>query len=271
LSVGKKRSDGYHAFESLMVTISLYDDIIFRPGNGSIKLSCDDPMVPCDERNLVYRAAKVLADSAGINPSVEIELIKRIPSQAGLGGGSSDAAATLWALNDYWKIGYSVSELTCLAEKLGSDVGFFLHGPVGVCSGRGEIIDPVDVRFDFFAVLVKPDVSISTADAYRAHLPSDQLIPRARQLANRLSGSKPSDIYPYLTNDLEEAAYRVSPEVGELKNQLQRIVSVPVMLSGSGSALFALFDTLDQAMQAAESISNVFGELTYWVIQNNAW
>jgi 4-diphosphocytidyl-2-C-methyl-D-erythritol kinase len=271
LSVGSLRSDGYHHFESLMATITLYDDLIFRQGKNSITLTCDDSSIPLGADNLVYQACSLLAAQSDTDANVDIELIKRLPTQAGMGGGSADATGTLLGLNEMWKLNWPREELTRLAAMLGSDVGFFLHGPLAICSGRGEAVLPVDFVWNFWGVVVKPKISLSTAQVYRNYQESDREFSRADALVKILPSRKPSEVYPYLSNDLETAAFRISPELGELKTELQKLMNVPVMLSGSGSAMFALFDAQNDAKAALHRIQSFNEELTCWLVKNNAW
>ena len=273
LSAGPLRSDGYHGFESLMATITLYDDLLIRPGNRRIHLTCDEPTVPVGPDNLVYRACSLLAGHCDLDAGVEIELIKRIPAQAGLGGGSSDAAAALIGLNELWDLGKSREELTRLAGMLGSDVGFFLAGPLAICTGRGEVVEPVEgLEWEFWGVVVKPKVSLSTASVYREFRDSDgHAFGGARELAEKLATCRPSQIAPYLHNDLEAPARRLCGGLGELQTGLEGLLSAKVLLSGSGSAMYCLFDTLDQARSALHRIRSFDRELTCWLVKNNAW
>ncbi|NLE28138.1 MAG: 4-(cytidine 5'-diphospho)-2-C-methyl-D-erythritol kinase [Phycisphaerae bacterium] len=272
LSVGPKRPDNFHAFESLMATVTLYDDLLIRP-SASLNLTCDDDTIPTGIDNLIYRASTLLADEANVEPNVEIELVKRIPTQAGLGGGSADAAGTLFGLNELWNLRWPTEDLKKLAAVLGSDVGFFLCGPMAICTGRGEIVTPVAVSWNFWGLIVKhPRIALSTAEVYRHYVQdSRRNFSKAESMAKRLPRSKPSEIYPYLENDLESSAFTINPELGELRRSLESLLSVPVRLSGSGSALFALFDTRDQAAQASLRVQSSFKELTCWVVKNNTW
>jgi 4-diphosphocytidyl-2-C-methyl-D-erythritol kinase len=272
LSVGSRRPDGFHAFESLMTTVTLYDDLLIRPCREGVNLTCDEGSIPTGIDNLVYRACTLLAERAEIEPNVDIELVKRIPTQAGLGGGSADAAGTLLGLNELWNLDRPTAELMKMAACLGSDVGFFLNGPLAICSGRGEIVTPVDVPWDFWGLIVKPAAALSTAEVYRKFEPKvGQTFARAEALVKRLPKSKPSDIYPYLENDLESSAFAINGELGDLRRSLEKLLNVPVRLSGSGSALFALFDTRQQAGQALNRVQSLHEELTCWLIKNNAW
>ncbi len=272
LSVGPKRPDGFHEFESLMTTITLYDDLLFRLNGEGINLTCDDASIPTGIDNLVYRAAVKLAEEAEIDPNITVELVKRIPSQAGLGGGSAAAAGTLLGLNELWNLRRSTDSLVALSASLGSDVGFFLKGPLAICTGRGEIVTPVDQTWNFWAVIIKPPMSLSTAEVYRRFEPvNGRKFERAASLAKKLAKSKPSDIYPFLENDLEASAFAINEELSALRKSLEVCLNVPVRLSGSGSVLFALFDDRQQAGNALNRIRSSYKELTCWLVKNNSW
>lgn len=272
LSVGRVRPDGFHEFESLMATITLYDDLLIRPGLDSINLTCDDSSLPVNNDNLVYRACSLFAAQSDTDANVDLELIKRIPSQAGLGGGSADAAGTLVGLNELWDLDWPRGELAKLGAMLGSDVGFFMHGPLAICSGRGEVVRPLDFGWEFWGVVMKPPISLSTAEVYRHFDETGRgQFARAAAFARRLPGSKPSEVYEYLVNDLETAAFRISRELGVLKQDLENLLNVPVLLSGSGSSLFALFDTRAAAESAVKRVQTSHKALTCWLVKNNTW
>ncbi len=272
LSVGAKRPDGYHIFESLMATVTLYDELLIKQSADKIRLVCDDSSIPTDSGNLVYRSASLMAGFAGIDPTIDIELVKKIPTRAGLGGGSSNASATLFGLNNMWDLNWPESKLLELAEMLGSDVGFFLKGPLAICSGRGEIVHPLHFTWDFWGLIIKPEASLSTSEVYQYHRVSgSNRMDASRELAERLPSSKPSQIYEYLSNDLESSAFRTNPELGVLRKELEKSLNIPVRLSGSGSAMFALFDTKEDSVSAFRKLKRFYPDLTYWVVRNSLW
>src|SRR5512135_520820 len=142
LEILRKRPDGYHELESLMVAVDLFDTLTFTADpSGAITLRCDDPTLPTDRRNLVVKAAERLKAESGCPRGATIELRKAIPAQAGLAGGSSDAAATLAALDRLWELRTPPGHLDALAGEIGSDVAFFRHAPIAVCRGRGECVE----------------------------------------------------------------------------------------------------------------------------------
>jgi len=272
LALGSRRADGYHEFESLMCTVSLYDRLdIKQTRAGGIDLICDDPALPCERENLVYRAAELLARATGVDTGVKITLSKRIPTEAGLGGGSADAAAALVGLNHLWKLNLPPARLAQLAERLGSDVPFFLFGPLAICTGRGEIVEPLEQRWPFWAVLVKPAIGLSTASVYRHYrAQANSSIGGARRLANRLAELKPSEASPLLFNALEPAAFELAGELKQLHDHLEDLTGSVVRLCGSGSAMFSLFDTAEQAAAVYQRVSQ-YPDLDAWIVTNNCW
>ncbi|MEO6434818.1 MAG: 4-(cytidine 5'-diphospho)-2-C-methyl-D-erythritol kinase [Tepidisphaeraceae bacterium] len=231
-------------------------------------LSSDHPTLETDHRNLVVRAATALADQAsrvgegstgGGLTSVSALLHKRIPAGAGLGGGSSDAAATLIGLNRLWKLDWPAARLAGLAAQLGSDVPFFLGGSSSICTGRGEIVRPTPPPIPMggpepWAVLVLPKIEVSTPAVYRRFdemkLGSEQVL---RDEPDWLAWSKLSaaELMSRLVNDLEPPAFSLRPELGELRQALERQLGRVVRMSGSGSSLFTLCDSMDEARTLA--------------------
>jgi 4-diphosphocytidyl-2-C-methyl-D-erythritol kinase len=302
LRVGPPRTDGFHPLLSWMTTVSLFDTLTFRSTNTvGITLRCDDPTLPTDERNLVVKAARLLLSALSHERrqevgGLEIDLLKRIPSGAGLGGGSSDAATTLLALNKLWQLNWTASQLGNLAAQLGSDVPFFLHGPSSVCTSRGDVVAPIAIPAAKWALLVLPAMHVSTPAVYKRfdelHLRVAGL--RRAQSSRELARRSPSEdtrresspatrgetireeevlewddqppwhqwaqlsarlLLPRLINDLEAPAFSWVPELGELRQRVESIVDRPVRMSGSGSSLFTLFDTRDEAEAAAHDVN----------------
>ena len=265
LDVLGKRPDGYHELETLMVSIGLYDTLRFQTNaSGRLELSLDaaspaitpeaGALLPLDDRNLVIRAANLLREHTDCTLGASINLAKSIPLQAGLGGGSSDAAAALVGLNQLWKLGLPSFELHALAARLGSDVNFFLDSiPLAVCRGRGEQITPEPLPRPLHFVVVKPPGGLSTRDVFVALKPDrssrgSEPIRQAIQLGNlALIGTQ-------LHNSLEVPAVTLSEEVAALLASLGRVSSVGRMMTGSGSSCFALCAHRGQAVRAAHQL-----------------
>src|SRR6058998_3171058 len=168
LKILGRRSDGFHEIETLIAPITLCDQLEIGTSNSSngIRFSCDDPSVPAGDNNLIVRAAKAFFAATKLKPAVSIELNKRIPHGAGLGGGSSDAASTLLALNELFEAKLSREALTEIAEPIGSDIPFFIFQSAALCKGHGEIVSAVKLNRQFSILLLKPAFAVSTGWAY---------------------------------------------------------------------------------------------------------
>ena len=264
LTVLGRRPDGFHEIESLVSAITLADTLHFTESTGSgVRIRCQSEVgtagdVPTDERNLVYRAAIRLSQKVGRDCRLDCELVKRIPAGGGLGGGSSNAAATLLALNAFWHLGLRTEQLMEIAAELGSDVPLFLHdGPV-VMRGRGERLEAAQLPWDGWIVLLIPDFGTSTAQVYQAWQNDSVSKP-----AWRCSGASQMTAMAWLActyNMLEQPAGRVYPQLTSLMALLANRAGRPVRLSGSGSTLYTVFDDQEQAVafsrQAAEFVQS---------------
>jgi 4-diphosphocytidyl-2-C-methyl-D-erythritol kinase len=269
LRVGPRRPDGFHPLLSWMTTVGLFDTLTFTrvrskggaPG-AAVTLRCDHPDLPCDRRNLIVKIADALRAESTLDLSnatdLDIGLEKRIPVGAGLGGGSSDGAFALMALNRLWRSGGAANVLSAFAARFGSDLSFFFHGPSSVCRGRGEIVSPVPRPSAGWALLVLPRLSMPTPDVYRRF---DQMnLGREEDVEkepdwNTWTKLGSEELLPRLVNDLEPPAFDISPALGRLRARIEQSLGRPVRMSGSGSSLFTLFDRQSQAAQAAQKIA----------------
>lgn len=248
LAVLGRRADGFHELESWAVPIALTDELRFEAADDFRLIIEPHAAAPLanDASNLIHRAALALADAAGQAVRVRIRLVKGIPIGGGLGGGSSDAAATLSALNELWNLNWSIDQLAAIGATLGSDVAFFLTGGQAVMRGRGEVLARARGWQGFAAVIVPP-YGLSTTDVYRCHARRAEI---ARTDARSRSTASPWEtrdigadrLLPMLFNDLEAAAFEVEPRLAELHARLSRGGGRIVRMTGSGSCLFTLFD-----------------------------
>jgi 4-diphosphocytidyl-2-C-methyl-D-erythritol kinase len=254
-----KRDDGFHEIETVMSTVSLFDDLEFVASNdGEIQLEIElegctaQESIPCDHRNLIVNAMNEVREECG-KPHLgcNIRLRKRIPSAAGLGGASGNAAAALLAANLIWKLELSQEKLCQLAGRLGSDIPFFLAGGTARCTGRGEIIESVDVPAGMSLVIAKPHVGLSTAEVYGlCKVPPS---PRdAASLLQALQQGNWNSVGTHLFNRLEEFASSMTPAIGELKEIFDRLDCVGHQMSGSGSSYFGIFRNAADAQRAAK-------------------
>ena len=262
LNVFRKRSDGYHAIETLFERLDLGDTIDLEAMPSGVELKVvGGEKIPSGPSNLVCRAAKLLQDSTGVRCGVRIRIRKRIPVSAGLGGGSSNAAAVLVGLNRLWKLRLSRKKLMALGAKIGSDVPFFiLDVPLALGTGRGENLKkwPPPKR-RIWHVLVKPPFGISTKEAY-AGLPRPFLTPKktdVRMLLHSIQRSDSKALSELLTNSLEAALNKRVTTISEIKKKLLGEGASAALLSGSGSCVFGLFSSKQKASQAAGRLRKV--------------
>ncbi len=261
LQVLGKRPDGYHSIESLVQKVDFYDRIMLESSSdGKITLRCSDPTLPTDSGNIVQRAAELLRKSAGIpGRGVRIHLDKRIPHGAGLGGGSSDAAAVLLGLDHLWQLSLDRDILLDIAGQLGSDVPLFLHPSPAVIRGRGEIVKPSDLRINAAFVIAYPAVAVSTQWVYsNFRLTKSPGKYRISPLSRVAGKELPPGMWGgFLVNDLETCVFERFPQVKRCKEVLIRHGARASLMSGSGSAVFGLFENMGDAQEAARKIIEV--------------
>ena len=248
LEILGKRDDGYHEIETIMQEIDLADNLQFEEIQEGIKLECNNKNIPINQDNLVCKAANLILKECGIKKGVLINLEKNIPVGAGLGGGSSDAAATLKALNSLWKVGLNDGDLIEFAAKLGSDIPFFINGKTSLCSGRGEVISPVKVRDRMDYLILFPRVHISTETIYK-NLKID-LTKKRKDVSFFLDALKYSEVVgisKLLFNRLEEVIFTTYPDLLQIKSALESFDFCGLSISGSGSAFFGLCNDRHQA------------------------
>ena len=252
LRVLGRRDDGFHEIESLVSAVSLYDELAFsfRDDTGFV-LTCDDPTIPTDERNLISRAVAIARPEAAEPRGLTCHLSKRIPVGGGLGGGSSNGAAALVALNQLWSLNWSREQLMSAAARLGSDVPFFILGGTAVIAGRGERVSTASLPWQGWIVLMMPGFSVSTAEVYRAWQPTRDFEPSGA-IGEGLSAVK---WMQKAYNMLEEPAMAVCPALRGLVRQAMELVDRPVRISGSGATFFTAYDTEQEARDAAERLS----------------
>ncbi|HPL62663.1 MAG TPA: 4-(cytidine 5'-diphospho)-2-C-methyl-D-erythritol kinase [Syntrophales bacterium] len=247
LEVLGKRRDGYHEIASLMQEISLCDEMVFLPGGRDIRLNCPGGILPEDGRNLVFKAASLLFSHVGASPGIEIEIRKNIPLAAGLGGGSSNAATALKALNEIFDFGLGPEDLAKIGVKTGADVPFFILGKAAWALGIGEKLLPAEDVPPMWLVLVNPGFEVSTREVYQGlnlGLTKDIIqfsIPRFLTLQDLAGG---------LRNDLERVTLRNHPELLDIKKSLVRHGALGALMSGSGPTVFGVFAEKEQAEAA---------------------
>jgi 4-diphosphocytidyl-2-C-methyl-D-erythritol kinase len=258
LRVPGKRPDGYHEVVTLMQSVSLCDELTFEVrDDNEVSLTCNDPSIPTDNSNLVVRAARALSDRHGAT----IRLFKKIPAKGGLGGGSSNAAVTLLALNRLWRTGLSDTDLRRIGSGLGADVPFFFSGGTVVAHGIGTDLDEVSDFPKRHLIIVTPNASVSTATAYAALNAPSLTTPNSVSILSS-SFTEPfsgdSSLWP-LHNDFEGVIFELEPEIRRAKSALFDSGARAALLAGSGSSVFGIFDDEAARDQALKNVRREAG------------
>lgn len=256
LNVISKRDDGYHNIETVFQQIDLFDQIVLKRTPGlNIIIRCEDRRVPTNRANLCYKAVELFQERTGIKQGVEIEIHKRIPIGAGLGGGSSNAAATLEGLAQLWQFPISLDELQQIGLRLGADVPFFLRGGTALASGIGEKITPVVLPFKFYCLLIYPNIEISTTWVYKNFTFILTKTKKCIKLSNIFSQQiEMGDLKRMITNDLEEVVFEQYPLLSKIKQLLYNKGAFFASMSGSGSTIYGLFKNFFEAVVVMRSI-----------------
>lgn len=255
LTVIGKQPDGYHLLNTLMCPIDIHDAIRLSFGRSRITLSCRHPNVPNDDTNLAWRAAELFFDAIGRHEGVHIDIEKQIPIGAGLGGGSSNAASVLTALNARYGAPLSQVELMAMGKAIGSDVPFFIYGKPAVATGIGDILAPCPRIKPFPLVLIYPSVPVSTAEVYKKL--NLRLTKNKKINTDFLFGQNRDPAAGHcLFNDLEPVATAICPDIRDAKASLMKHHALVALMTGSGSAVFGLFENNDCARAAHDAISS---------------
>ncbi len=267
LNILGKRADGFHELETVMQPVNLFDKIHFERGGNTIRLTCDEPTLPVDSKNLVHRAAADFLSAARVSDGVIIHLEKKIPLAAGLGGGSGNAATTLLALNELFDRMLPGAKLRELAASLGSDIPFFLQSQPALATGRGEKIQPLEpfpaLRGRAF-LLIHPGFGISTPWAYQnlARFPEalNGKAGRAKDLISKLQGNNWPGVADAFYNSLEAPALDKFPVLALYQEFLRENGALAALMSGSGSTTFAIVESVPSGESLAEKFKSRFGQ-----------
>ncbi len=254
LEILGKRPDGYHELETVMQEISLADDI-YMEHNKDVEFTCSNPKLTTGEDNLVLKAVRLFQAETKLSRGVKIHLDKKTPVGAGLGGGSSDAAATLIGLNRLWRAGYDERQLMALAGRLGSDTAFFVTGKTAVCRGRGEVVSPRPLNVKYNYVIVYPRFEVSTATVYKNFkFDLTKNLKDVNFLMQSLESGDPEKLGGCLFNRLEEVVFGLYPGLEKVKKTLAQFNFSGVLLSGSGSAFYGLCKGVDDSKEIGQKI-----------------
>ena len=275
LLVAGKRPDGFHELETIIAKVNWYDEVLIEPGQkAGIELICQGPhWAPAGEDNLVYRSVTILLENQDVKADFKITLTKNIPAGLGFGSASSDAAATLMGLNKYLALQLSSRRLTKLAPKLGSDVAFFLDGPLAFCTGKGEKIKKIKKIFKFLVILILPDVSISTQKVYANYKHNQALYEKlSTQINSHIQKNNIDLVVRMCANMLQTSSFGLVEGLAELKAAIESLGVEPCCLSGSGTGVFCIIESGDEevAMQYKHKLEEKVGCKSI-IASNNRW
>ena len=274
LLIAGKRSNGFHEIETIMAKINLCDKLLFQEGTKpGIELICNGKYwAPQGEDNLVYRACRQLSNAAGQRVNIKVTLTKNIPAGGGLGGASSNAAAALIGLNKFAALDVTDEKIADIAARLGSDIPFFLGGPIAFCGGRGEKIEKISKKFPFRAILILPDINVSTKTVYENYSHETSLYERLHGQINDFMVEKKIDLAARLcANMLEESCFALHPELARLKFRIEELGIRPVCLSGSGSVMYVITDADEKNIVSYQSMLRDEISCKSIIIDHNRW
>ena len=262
LDVIGRRDDGYHELKTLFYETRIHDIIDFKKSDKcGIRISCSDDSIPLGEKNIVYKAAKLLFDKYAPNEGIDIHIEKNIPHGAGLGGGSSDAAATLKAVNELYKLNLSNEELENIGACIGADVPFFISGGAAYACGIGEKLTSLSSYNTKMPPLlvIKPDFNISTAEAYGA-LDREEVLyhPDADEAVRLFKAGDAKGVCNIAGNSFEKPIFKLYPRIEILKQSLLNNGAITSVMTGSGSAVFAFFENEADMKKVACGIKEEF-------------
>ncbi len=261
LDILGKRPDGYHDLVTVMHQIDLADNVLLKRQEKGITLDCGRVQLPNDSKNLAWQAAELMLKRYELQDGVSISITKRIPVEAGLAGGSSDAAAVIAGMNRLFSLNLPLAELCDCGVQLGADVPFCIVGGTALCTGKGEVMQPLPHAPHLYLVVVKPAFSLSTAMVYQQfdRMPIQEHLNHAAFL-QAWETQKVEDIALCTGNVLEKASLALKPEIGVLIAQLQNLGALAAHMTGSGSAVFGVFGNNSAAHAAAGRLSEAYAE-----------
>ena len=255
LDVVRRLPNGYHEVRMIMQTVDICDVLTFAKADEGIQLKVDNIELPTDGNNLICKAARLLLETAGVSAGVNITLEKHIPIAAGMAGGSTDAAATLLAVNELYDLGFGLDALKEIGVKIGADVPYCIEGGTALAEGIGEVLTPLVAPPDCHLVVAKPDINVSTKFVYE-NLKANELKvhPDVDGMIDALKAGDLTGISMKLGNVLETVTIPAYPIIRDIKDTLRENGAINALMSGSGPTVFGLFTDKEQAGVAAEKI-----------------
>ncbi|MBK1811452.1 4-(cytidine 5'-diphospho)-2-C-methyl-D-erythritol kinase [Clostridium sp. YIM B02505] len=264
LDVIGKREDGYHLLRMIMQTIDLYDVVHINKelNSNDIIITCDNPFIPTDGRNLCYKAAKLFKEKYNISSGVKIDIIKKIPMSAGMAGGSTDAAAVIKGMNDIFEINATEEELLALGLQIGADVPYCMKGGTALCEGIGEQIKPLKSFKNYILVVVKPPFGVSTKEVYGL-LDVKRIYkhPRINNLIHEMNSGNIKFVAENMKNVLENVTIRKHPLIKGIKYSMINLGCLGTLMSGSGPTVFAFFEDMVKAQNCYDKMKERYRDV----------
>lgn len=262
LDVVGKRQDGYHLLKMIMQTVDIYDVLTFKKGSKGITITSNKEFVPTDERNLVYKAIMLFCNTYNIEPAIEVNIQKNIPVEAGMAGGSTDAAASLKAMRDLYVPEITNEELMKISVKIGADVPYCINGGTALCEGIGEVITPLKPFENKLLLVVKPNFGVSTVGTYKAFkIDEIKEHPNVEKLVLAIEDNDMKYVAHNMGNLLEMVTTKEHPEINEIKNIMLNMGAEGAMMSGSGPTVFGLFESIEKAEKCAKELKSNYKEV----------
>lgn len=259
LDILNKRDDGYHNIKSVMQSISLYDELTLKViEENSIIITCNDKSIPTDEKNTCYKAARIIKEKYNINNGIEINIDKNIPSEAGLAGGSGNCAAVIKGMDRLFNLNLSKKTMLDIGLMIGADVPFCLTGGTVLCEGVGEILTELNDFVWENIIVIKPDFSVSTKDAYNGLSSNDYHLYGDNKIVDYINNNLCEKASLSLANTLEISISKIYTDVNKIKDQLMQKGAISSLMTGSGSAIFGLYKDKESALEAYNSLKCLY-------------
>ncbi len=257
LDVVRRLENGYHEVKMVMQTVGIYDTLTLKKEVSGIKITTDSGEIPANEDNLVYKAAKLLADNYGVNEGVSIHLEKRIPVAAGMAGGSTDAAAVLKGMNDLFSLGLTEEQLKAEGVKLGADIPYCIMGGTALAEGIGEKLTKLPDAPDAFLLVAKPDINVSTKYVYEnLQLDKIERHPDIDGMVDAIKAGNLQGVIDRMDNVLQTVTEEKYTVIGELKRFMEENGARKALMSGSGPTVFGIYDDKEKAEAAKAKLAN---------------
>lgn len=262
LDVTSKLDNGYHNLRTIMQTVEIYDDIVIKKIKKGIEVTTNRPYIPVNEKNLAYKAAKIMIDKYNIKEGVKIDIFKRIPVAAGMGGGSSNAATVIKGMNEIFDLNASDTQLQEIGATIGADVAFFIKGGTALCEGIGDILTYIPLFNNQILVVIKPPFGISTKQIFeKINVEKIKNHPKIDDMVDAIKNNNIYQVAPLMKNVLENIALHKYKTLVNIKEDFKDSGAIGTLMSGSGSTVFGIYDDMSLAQNMFLKYVNRYDEV----------